>query len=96
MKFDTANGPVNANEVVSLSVDALGEEIHPYILPSTPALLSIGRRCMREGYDFIWKRGEEPYFITPNGHVVVLEVIGDIPYIVPGSAKHDPRDPSEV
>ena len=95
MRFDTANGSVSADETVGLDIDELGERVFPYILPSTPALLSVGRRCMKMGYDFIWKRGQEPYFITPSGKVVVLEVIGDIPYIAPGEEKHIPREIQE-
>ena len=91
MTFDTANGSVPATEVIGLDIDELDERVHPYILPSTPALLSVGRRCMKMGYTFVWKPREEPYFITPSGKVVVLEVINDIAYLEPGNRKHLPR-----
>eukprot|EP00969_Alexandrium_andersonii_P234996 10375859-Alexandrium_andersonii.AAC.1 len=35
--------------------------------------------------------GQCPYFVLPNGQVVMLEVIGDIPYLSPGEPRHEPR-----
>ena len=55
--------------------------------------MSIGYRCVELGYDFIWlgSRGLPPYFITPSGRVVVMEVNGRIPYIRTGSDTCQPR-----
>ena len=44
------------------------------------------------GYTFVWKAGEEPYFITPGGQVVMMEMIGGIPYIREGSDTCAPRE----
>ena len=48
---------------------------------------------MKYGYDFIWlgSRGLPPYYITPSGRIIVMEVIDDIPYIRSGSARCRPR-----
>lgn len=35
-----------------------------YIMQSIQAVLSIGRRCMQEGYTFLWKPEQDPYLIT--------------------------------
>ena len=85
LNFSTANGEVPANECADLFVKELNEAIEPYVLEDTPAVLSVGMRCMKLGYTFIWPKYENPYFITPSGMIVQLEVKDDIPYIVPGS-----------
>ena len=50
-------------------------------MASTPALLSVGMRCMHHGYTFLWLPGKLPVFVSPGGKVVVLRVEGDIPYL---------------
>ena len=50
--FSAANGPVWANSTLHLQGVALMEEINPYVMESTPVVLSIGRRCMLHGYSF--------------------------------------------
>ena len=92
--FHTANGPTTATEIVRLFVEEFGEEIKPYILDSTPAVVSVGLRCMKKGYTFIWPARSLPYFILPNGNLVYLEVIGDIPYLRPGARECRPRAPT--
>ena len=40
-------------------------------------------RCIDDGYDFIWKgsKGEDPYFIKPDGKLVPLTVNDYVPYL---------------
>ena len=92
--FVTANGRTSANDVARLFVEEFGHEIRPYILDSTPAVVSVGLRCMKLGYSFIWPARGHPYFILPNGNLVYLEVLGDIPYLRPGAQGSRPRAPS--
>ena len=89
--FTTANGYTDAREVLSQFVEEFGQSIEPYILAQTPNVLSVGMRCMRQGFTFIWPAGERPYFILPSGQIVVLEVKGDIPYLHPGASSCAPR-----
>ena len=49
----TANGSTDANEVIDVTVEGFGEEVQPYILESTPPVLSVGVRCAEMGYTFI-------------------------------------------
>ena len=49
---------------------------------------------MKMGYSFIWPARGLPYFILPNGNLVYLEVIGDIPYLRPGARESRPRAPT--
>ena len=72
--FNTANGNTDASEDIMLRVDELDEDIEPYVLNSTPAVPSVGRRCMDYGYEFRWPSGESPLFTSPKGKKVKLEV----------------------
>ena len=60
------------------------QEIEPYILENTPDVISVGMRCMRYGFTFVWPSGSPPYFILPDGRRVHLSVDGDIPYLALG------------
>ena len=51
----------------------MGEVAEPYVLDSTPDVLSIGRRCVEDGYEFVWKPYSlHPTITTPSGKVVKL------------------------
>ena len=76
----TANGVLFATDVVDMQVSALREVVSPYVLENTPAVLSIGKRCMQDGYEFRWRPNKAPYFITPQGRKVVFEVENFVPY----------------
>ena len=80
--FMTANGTTVATEKLVLHVGEIGETIEPYVLASTPAVLSIGMRCREFGYSFIWIEDNCPCFITPGGGaLILLEVELDVPYL---------------
>ena len=84
MKFMTANGLTDSNEITIMDHDGLGQcKLH--VLNQTPAVLSIGSRCTKEGYTFVWPEGEEvkPVMINYEGVCAFLEVDGDIPYLIP-------------
>jgi len=85
--FSTANGTVWAGSTLPLQGMALMEEINPYVMEQTPAVLSIGRRCMLHGYSFHWPSAKSPYFIKPGGEKIVCDVHSYVPYL-----KH--RDPT--
>ena len=52
--LDTAGGESKAESTVTSPIDQLGEEIDALVLPSTPYVLSLGRRCQEMGYGFWW------------------------------------------
>ena len=81
MSFTTANGLVDAGRQVPMQIPNLTESAEPFVMPESPPLLSVGRRCMLDGYTFIWKAGKEPLLVRPDGQVVELVVDGFIPYI---------------
>ena len=94
MAFHTANGITHATHTIPIRVGELEEVVEPWVLANSPAVVSVGRRCMHEGYSFIWLSAQNPYFITPSGNIVVCEVIGDIPYIRSDSQLSRPKAPA--
>jgi hypothetical protein len=79
--FSTANGPVWASSTLPLQGVALMEEINPYVMESTPAVLSIGRRCMVHGFSFHWPAYKSPYFTKPSGEKIFCDVHAYVPYL---------------
>ena len=47
----TANGPSSADVQADIKVPSLGVTSTPYVLPSTPSVLTVVYRCMEEGFD---------------------------------------------
>ena len=91
--FHTANGPTNTKYTVKVMVRELADSSVVNVLKDTPAVLSVGRRCMKEGYSFHWPAGSPPFFITPDNVRVMLEVDDDVPYLRPGSdCRHPVND----
>ena len=85
MTFMTANGLTDSNEITMMDHENLGQcKLH--VLNQTPAVLSVGSRCTKEGYSFVWPDGEDmrPAMIGSDGTCTFLEVDGDIPYLIPG------------
>ncbi len=62
--LSTANDLVNGDKVVEQQIGAFGEVAVPYILDSTPDVLSIGHSCVEDGYEFVWR----PYSHSPYHH----------------------------
>ena len=94
IQFQTANGNTKGTEVVNMNIVEFEEDVEPYVLPDTPSVLSIGRRCMHEGYHFIWLANKHPYMITPSRKLVALAVEDDIPYRISGDPRCQPVDPT--
>ena len=76
-----ANGTVDAARQVKMQNPHMMKDTNPFVMPDSPALLSVGKRCMLEGYSFIWKAGKTPLLVRPDGLVVDLAVDRFIPYI---------------
>ena len=91
--FQTAAGLTPGTECLELQIEELGEIIEPYVMASTPAVLSVGRRCQEHGYSFTWVANKRPCFIAPGGYVLtMLQVDGNIPYLDRGTASTDLTD----
>ncbi len=83
IRLKTPAGITKVDNEATLYLPELKESVTARVCPKTPNVLSIGRRCMLDGYAFHWpKLSHKPYLITPAGKVVFLEVDGYIPYLV--------------
>ena len=92
--FHTAKGPIVTEGVAKVYVTELGEHIAPYILNNLPPVLTVGYICMELGYTFIWPKGQNPFFIRPDGMIVHMTVDNGIPYLVPNSDRCKPCKPT--
>ena len=53
----------------------------PYVMESTPAVLSIGRRCMLHGYSFHGPAYKSPYVTKPSSEKIFCDVHAHVPYL---------------
>ena len=60
------------------------------VLKDTPSVMSLGKRCMDEGYSFTWPERRLPYLIAPNGRKIPLIVRDYIRNISLGSPECEP------
>ena len=81
MSFMTANGVTQTQEVMNFRPKELNQDSKAYVLEETPAVLSVGKKCMEQGYSFIWLSGRNPYMMDDNGECTPLTVRDNIPYI---------------
>ena len=93
--FATANGKVSSQRVVPMRCNILNTVVAPYALPETPSVLSIGLRCMEQGYSFHWRAGQLLVLVTPCGSVVPLDVERNVPVLRVGDNSSSMRDPTE-
>ena len=62
-------------------VRELSLPIQPLVLADSPAVLSLGKRCLEDGYSFHWPAGEQPTFVGPDGKHIPLIVRHNVPYV---------------
>ena len=71
IRLVTANGNITASEIADINVDALCEPAQPCILESSPAVLSLGVKCLDQGYSFHWESGKAPTMVRPDGALII-------------------------
>ena len=87
--LNTANGQTRTTSFAEVPVAPLEDTPKPLLLEGkSPAVLSVGYRCMTKGYSFHWPAGKRPYFVQPSGSTIHFRVEGYIPYL-------DEADPAE-
>ena len=78
----SARGDAPCSHRLPFDLECLrGGEAEPYVMKSSPPVLSLGLRCRHEGFEFYWPKYRNPILTFPNGKKVELEVYGDIPYL---------------
>eukprot|EP00971_Amphidinium_carterae_P019757 389301-Amphidinium_carterae.1 len=65
-------------------------------LTQKTSMRSVGRRCMTEGYSFVWPKGSNPYFIDPRGIRINFQVDRCIPYLIDTAATPDMCEPEDI
>ena len=87
IRMITANGESSSSKQGKVFVPKLGKTIDPYLVRSSPPVISVGMRCIDDGYDFIWRgsKGEPPYMVKPNGERIELVVRDYVPYFANNS-----------
>lgn len=82
--INTPAGPQPVTHEAAVNIPSLNEEVPIIVLKSTPDVLSIGRRCVQDGYKFVWNaHSEQPYLVSPSGKKITLSVHGFIPSLEP-------------
>ena len=76
-----SHGSTEANEVADVKLSALPDPVHPYVLDHTPAVLSVGTRCVDQGYSFVWPANGKPILVRPDDKVVQLKIEGHVPVL---------------
>ena len=87
IRMITANGETSSSKQGRVFVPKLGKTIDPYLVRSSPPVISVGMRCVDDGYDFIWRgsKGEPPYMVKPHGERIELVVRDYVPYFANNS-----------
>ena len=82
IRMITANGERSSSKQGRVFVPKLGKTIDPYLVRSSPPVISVGMRCVEDGYDFVWRgsKGEPPYMVKPNGERIEFVVRDYVPY----------------
>ena len=84
-KFSTANGNIIGTKQARVKIQQTDSVVRPYVLDKAPSVLSVGMRCLRDGYDFVWRAHSRPYFRLPDGSRIKLEVKDNVPFIPPAT-----------
>ena len=82
MLFFTAIGVTNLNDVAKIHFDEIESTYILDVLDELPSILSVGKKCMEEGYSFVWSANGVPYMTSPNNKKILFECEGNIPHIV--------------
>eukprot|EP00972_Heterocapsa_arctica_P003360 500306-Heterocapsa_arctica.AAC.1 len=80
-EFDTANGQVSSDRVATYWSEPMSEYVTAYRLDESVSVISIGKRCVTEGYAFHWLPGAAPFFVKPDGTHIPFEVENFVPFL---------------
>jgi hypothetical protein len=84
--FNTASGLTSIAEEMTMRMPQLDEMAEMLCCRNTPAVISIGKRCLEMGYAFFWPPfAERSFFIKPDGSQIVMDMAGNIPYLNGGN-----------
>ena len=90
--FHTANGSTATQTEAEIDLGTFDMTSHAYVLDDTPSVMSLGKRCMEEGYSFVWPSGKMPFMITKDGERIDLTIHDNIPYVDLGTYECTPHE----
>ena len=64
VNFHTANGVTSTTTMAKIDLGTFDDTIRAHVLEDTPSVLSVGKRCMDEGFTFTWPMGSHPLCST--------------------------------
>ena len=79
--LSTANGVVTVNETVQMRPYGSDNPTTALVMRDSPTVLSMGKRCLHEGYSFQWMAGRMPTLTLPDGTVITLNVTNGVPLL---------------
>ena len=54
IEVETANGLAESDKCAYFQIPAFEENMDPYKMEDCPDVMTVGRRCVEEGYGFVW------------------------------------------
>ena len=81
INFHTANGVTSTSKMTDIQFNVFEEPVKAHVLEDTPSVLSMGKRCLEQGYTFIWPSGKDPFMIDNSGLMINMRVKDHIPYV---------------
>ena len=97
--FSGVGGSTAAKMKLQIKSPALGSAVEPYILPNTPDVISIGKRCVEQGWSFWWPPWSKRPILSPpkgKGKPIYLSVHGNIPYVRERASESRQAAPSPI
>ena len=93
--IDTGKGESHVDSAVVTHLYALEEEVEAVLLPDASAtnkILTVGRRCAEQGYEFYWHPwSPKPHFVKPSGEGCNVQCDGEyVPHLVTSSRPVNP------
>ena len=76
--FETANDSVSADDGIRASIAPWDVDTDYVLMSTSPNLLSLGEKCMKHGFSFVWVAGKHPCFISPGGTYIIVVDIDDV------------------
>ncbi|CAE8641625.1 unnamed protein product [Polarella glacialis] len=90
-RLATANGVICADKTAMISVPKLNLSVRPLLLDNTPNVLSVGRRVVEDGWNFVWK-SDGPCYFEKDGEIVPLVIRNFVPFLK--TDDHDDASPA--
>lgn len=93
MRRNTANGEVAASKKLKVPLRA-SATADALMMKGCPNILSLGKRCIQEGFACEWKSGKWPVLTSADGQSYELDIENYVPvFNASGSSSSSSKDP---